>query len=889
MNATIFSTIRSRVMIALVLAGITIAFPLTGKADSGQPALPKLFPGVQLGNVVMQNGTIRDTQAFDFRSLSQWVAPKSLSVERKEVSGNSTYSKTESGAATEMSAGLNIMDVVGISGYYNTSLTSADDFQGLRLEANFVGSNLMARIGFADMNPEELLQSLSESLQDERRSPLHEMIEALEDFREEAVDLNDPAEVAAAKDLIFDMVDAKEEFLQEYGVGFVSGVVLGGAAVVRLDFQQKREDEEDKYEGGGELSVGAPQGALKVSASHGEVSKEGFKEATFQVTSTAMGSEKYRLFADKYQEMFAGKSMEALWDTNLLEAPSSADLIGGKVPELPSTTAKPSSGGKSLVEKFGKIKSEEDIALLDSIIAFEAWNSGRDGRGTWDEFKQWREEQGSGEIEEELNPDEELADDPVVRRRSTAARKSAMASGAEPEPEASATPSVPQNAFNLEYLTKLQGDHAVIGVEITRWEDVIPGLGDVDSLRESVEYAGDLLQTTRILDRFERIANMYAFASTCMTNPLAKPQKERFLNFANIFRSHRALLAKELRTGESSRKTPLAIAKEYLSGMNEESRKIYNVFLTNEEIFASGEVGMGAYVRLNGVSSPLRVGHYHRNSSAISGLPAEWQGIFNIEMWKARNTPSELHGPTFYAESLKFLPVLDPDIAEYKFTRDADGKGIVTSKAKVWLMASDPVITRDLIQKTGKRGPGSNASLQTPWLSYFGSHSKYFQTFPLDRLKVRETFQRKEVVFTVEAEDYFVVGNEDNVPGQFVSGKDHWQEEGDLRKVAGHLWQNVSPTQGTYILRFHLVPFDADELKSVNWKGFLVYDDTVSDLIGQFWKHAVADLQPSTAGHNYWTEKFSRGRVKMNRNYSATVLRQFQSYFGLVERPESWN
>lgn len=877
---------------AAAVCAIGILFSSSiASGQSGQPALPKLFPGVQLGNVVMADGTIRDTQPFDYRILANWVAPKSLSVERKEVSGNSTYSKSEAGTATEVSGGVNIMDVVGISGFYNSSLANAEDFQGVRMEAKFIGSNRMARIGFADMNPEDLLESLSETLHDARRSPLQDLVEALEEFQELDLDLNDPAQVADAKDLILDMVEAKEEFSKDYGIGFVSGVVLGGAAVVQLDFAQQTESEEDKYEGGGELSVGLPQVAGKVSASHGEVNKSGFKEARFTVTSTAMGSEAYRTFADSYQQLFASKSMDKLWDTNILDAPSAASILGGSVPELPSLGKKPSKPTSKLIEKFGKIKSEDDVQLLNKIIAFEKWNAQQNGDGTWEEFNEWLATEGNLP-DDDLPVEDELAENPDEQLVNNAGAPvgGGVSLGEEVPAEVPA-----QNAFNSEYLGKLQEDYAVIGVEITRWEDVIPGLGDVDALVTGVSEAGGLLQSARVLERLDRIAAMYAFASTCMTTSSAKTEQTRFLNFANIFRNHREALRTELQKLDRNHPDPLAVVKKYLSGMTEEARAVYNVFLENQAIFASSEVGMGGYLAgdFTKGSGLLRIGHFYRCSSAISGIQADRKDIWNVEATVAKNNPSDLHGPTLYAEATKFLPVLDPEIRNYRLVKGSEGQPILRYDAEVWLMASDPHVAQAMA-KQGAAPTGSNASLMQAQTSYFGSMAKFFQKFPLKNFKATEKFGRPEIELSISADQfgyYLAYQNSKSNKDQYVLGRLLGGDSGEIKNVSDYLMKTAEEVSGGQFgpKTFHLVPFQADELKSVKWKGFIVYDQTTDDLINQFWQNVVSDLKPAVEGDNYWTKRFPRGRLNLRKNYSPTDLREFQSYFGLVQRPDGWN
>jgi len=907
---------------SILLAGVIV---LTSRAHAQQNLIPELFPGIQIGSVVQEDGTIVRTQAFALDSLAPAIVVQNLQTQQQSITGNSTFNYGASADSFLVSLAFELggLKTFGAASNISNTTSSSTQAQNIEMTSLLVGTNRLAFIDFQRLSPNSFLETLNSALLQENSS-LQRIATGIQDLTlllETTPDVNSPV----ARQIIANIAEAKEEFKRNYGVGFVSSVILGGAAAVRGEFASRASSAQVRWNGSGRLYGAGTGGRFELSTAIGTMNSNQLAQSSFEVTSSALGGPTYIAFANQFRDQFANRGITELWNRNLAQLPSTEGLLGSPQPNLPPFTTPPSRA-QGLAAKFGAITNADQLKLYTNALAFDRWNKEeRNGQGTFEEFEAFQdaltEEVGQTNPGDVLVPNENEAqngDNAALQNvliqanrlvASTPARKSLLLKdtprveepmqitglGAEPLPspigglQASLFPDVSlllspaamqasilqqtasQAAFQQSYWNAVQGDFEVIAVEITRWEDVIPGFGFSEALINNTLAGRDFVESQLVLQTFRYISNMYSIASSCSVNVGSTWfESRKYLALANAFLRYEDRLRQRI-AGQAD---PLPIVRDFLANLPLTSQAIYQVFILNRDLFSVGEVGMGGY----GVYRNLMTrADLHARFEGLRNLQPRGNGVrFNTRFGWARNTALALHAPEMYETAVKFFPLLEPEIENFV----ADGENS-RYNAKIRLMAStfDPQGNGTAINGFLVRRPNQY------WLFSSGENEEVIE-IPLEDVQEVTNFGSQEFVLPIPGNlaDAFVLNSED-FTAEWLSKRAI--EEFLFRRAERHRLE-APPLYRLKEIR--LKPFTVADVAALrNWRGFIAYEQRTLTLLEEFWQEVSRSFIRIANGDNYFTRVFPNGRiVDLNRAFNPADLAQFTSYMGLINRPSTF-
>jgi len=844
------------------------------EAQSNEPLVPNLFQGVQIGTVVRSDGSYApQTNAFDFTRLSAFIETSQIEADERRISGNSSYNARA--AASTLLGSLSFE--VGAKAAFGSSLTAgvstsnASQSQNIQLTSLLVGTNRLAFIDFPELSPSSLMDTLNSNLQSPDSS-LSELITAVAELTrllETSADPNSPA----ARQLIADIAEAQASFRDNWGVGFVSGVVLGGAAAVRTDFVSRAATSETRWNSTGRIYGASAGNRFEFSTAFGTMNVDQAGSVRFDTIGNSIGGPVYSNFARDFVNLFANRALTDLWQTSFAQVPDPGQLFANQLePNLPTPpTLPPAQGG--LASKFAPIRNREQLDLFNQALAFDKWNV--DGNGTFEQFEAFQMQQAAELLENDPTVNEPLLEGggPLLRRRAAANPPPTLESSLLPEevetaPEPTAEADESDNEarnFRNQYWAALQQQYAVVGVETTRWEDVIPGLGFADALINNTLAAREFVEASLVLQAFRQISNMYSLAAACVQDGTRTYRAARYVAPANDFLAHEAELGRRIARIAS----PMPIVRNYLATeLTDRQQAIYQVFILNRDLFTAGEVGMGAY----GIwrrDNPSSVQRRRFGGLRFSRTDGRNGRQFSSHFLEAGNNPDEFHSPFLYAKAAKFFPVLEPDIQNFV----ADG---VNSRYRARIRLMGSMFNRNNATFTAN---GFFARIPDSRQMFSSVPSDDVLEFPLENVRDTTVFGRREFHLTVPS----------NPKGDLAfNGAERWpawysQEEINLLRLA-FLWNGERLTQ------IRLVPFTTDDLSGVDqWRGFIAYEMQTQTLLEAFWQEITENFVRIQPGINYFTTTFTdRNRpIDLNRRFEPADLGQFLSYFGIVSRPNA--
>jgi len=927
-------TIMRLATLSLMCISSLLLSTITGGAQERSGRLiPDLFTGVRLGSVVMEDGRIVDTQAFNLYHLGAVIAVNSADASNIEVFGNSTYNRDASakGWMAGVDAEYSGKFAVGASNYAGSTFTRAEDAQAISIGARFIGTNRVAKIDFQQLTPEGFYGYLAAPLRHER-SPLSQLANAISeliDLRAER-QLTEVLADPAARPILQRLIAAKQAFKENYGVAFVSGVVLGGGAAIEGSFESESDQSSSKWQAGTQIQGGLPMARGNIGASFGLMNEGALRNARFSVTATSLGGEAYSKFAKDYAAQFSGKMGGELWSKDVANTPPTAGLLGSRKPDLPPFTKETPKAVPKLAEKFGTITSEADLLLFDKVVAFDRWNAEKHGQGRWEQFLAEYEKSNTKEkldeaVEELVLPSDEQSTNLRVRVKGEANQAESRNA-----PSSSEYTDAQETGFNNRYWSQLQGQYAVVGVEVTRWEDVIPGLGFAESVIAGAEAGIEVIRANRVLNAFDRIINMYSLASNC--TEVNEHLSKEFDAYTELFANARIRLNESLATNSRrpQPESPVKLAEDVLAAMPVEARRIYQVFRQHEAIFTAGEVGMGAYyifqhgesrqrryLRVSGANDFLRPsevprrhsnGHvnwfptpvdfwilFFRQREQGSGHASFIGRMFSPALDEVSNRAIDLHSPTHYARAIKFFPVLDPEIEEFPTGDRVDpttGRKIRGYKANVYLMVSRPAPPNGCTNGVISGNPGV----------IFGQTKLPPAKFPLSMFTLQKTFGRTEIQLTMPSDQQFVLGRRsghaqftygifdiNKIRSAYDGGRINLEQLATYEIMHERFYQDFNPEHGWQARSMRLVPFGAEDLRAVrDWQGFYIYEKLTENQLARFWSALTIKFNAKLAGKNYWSRKFPDARLDLSQPFLPAYLREFTTYVGLTPRPQSW-
>jgi len=424
------------------------------------------FDKVRIGSVVHIDGKF-GSDVFNLLRLGNYIKQTGTQSGYTRISGSSTYNSAASSHYGSLSVagqyGVPFVSSVQASLETSYGKSTASSSKSIELEAYSFGTNLSLDIQWDQLSPKLLITCMTASLQAEN-SPLLNVLKCFREIvdlvQQPGIDINSPSPELQEKVQAFST--AKADFRKNWGVGFVSAVQIGGAAKVTGSFSEQ----------------------------NGQTSNEALRQATFKVEDEYTGGNDYQQFANQYRDQFANKMGSEIWDSNFAKAPdipkletsiSPPPLIKPKETE---TTAKAATDFNAVTDDKARDKASQAVAASAGATK------------TADAIQQQEDlnKQALNAINEAVTKADvssadftDISASPPIPVRSQTLLKSssggmrAVAPAAGPMPKAGAKSDDPAQsvgtdiAENNTYWESQLHSYAVVGVTITRWEDVLPG------------------------------------------------------------------------------------------------------------------------------------------------------------------------------------------------------------------------------------------------------------------------------------------------------------------------------------------------------------------------------------------------------------------------------
>ncbi len=799
------------------------------------------FAGVRIGSVLMADGSIaKDRDVFRLRCLGNYIKESSVQSLFKSVSGSSTYSSIASSHYGSLSAagqyGVPFVSSVKVTLDTSYGQSSALDSQTISLNSIAVGTNKSCSIQWDYLTPEQFIACLSTSMQADNSLLFHVLAcarQVVELLRQPGIDPGQPTPELTAK--AQDYFNAKEKFQQNYGVGFVSGVLIGGAASVIGQFIKTSGSAESQFDVKASVNYSKVGASTSVGAGYGQTTKENYRNSQFEVKSSSYGGNQYTVYAQEFENTFKNKSFDQLWDTSLTSAPPVPRM---DLPLNPPAPIAPEPLESSKKEKaaadYDAIKNTKDLEKASNVSTAVP----SPGESIIAADQAARNRQSIQQLSQTASkPDVSSAD-------FTAGRVSALLPDRSQESLLrssgglkAVTPNSDASDNNM-YWESMRQSNEVVGVRITRWEDVLPGF----SLDSPFEDQKQIDRLTRLLsfitaaNETANISRMYSMAAV-----FDKGSATDWTGIAYVF----AGLSNKLRE-TAGLDTPGSL-DELIGSWGAQEQKIFMTYRDYAWLFEANRVGFGGYMEIAQNSSYggdgiyYRVGSGDRQSSSTAGGKYVW---FTPKLLPLGTTPpytNQVSVPTVYCDAIKFYPVLALDCSGF------------------YLMAAEP--------KWGTYGFYMNG--------FFGNESPYRKLFPLSTVKKVSCNGKNEVVLTFQ--EYVELWKWESDGLYTIGYKDRKQPA-----TKELLWKGWGFHNGRYPVRLHLVPFEVSDLEGVdNWMGFILSTPNLTPDVPlqlQQLQKALIDNR----GVNYWTKTANaKGEIlSFTSAYQPEWLNKLSLYWG---------
>jgi len=796
------------------------------------------FDRVRIGSVVMKDGSIStNTEAFNLARLGNYLKIVDTQSGYTQVSGSSTYSSRASSHYGSLSVAgtYGVPFVSSVKASLDTSYgqASASDSTTVSLEAYSFGTNAACEIQWSLLSPSLLIACLTASMQADGSDLLNVLrcsSQVLDLLKQPGTDLNQPSQELKAK--AKQLFDAKARFRDQYGVGFISGVQIGGAAYVKGQFDKSSQSSNSQFDIKATVSKAGVEGAMSIGSAYGQTTKEALRQARFTAISEYTGGAAYQAFADQYRKQFDGQMGKDVWDKDFAKAP---DIPKSEPVHMPETV-KPKDEKNSNTAANPLGDNTTTTALDDaSRISLNASNSDGSVSAT---DQQELNEQAIKDLNKAVAKDNVSSADFKSNRasaplpdRSQALLKSSSgglrsaAPGQKGMPTAAASPGAPSGSSssdavdNNNYWQSILQGNAVVGVTVTRWEDVLPGFS-LDSPfddQKQINQLNRLLAFITAANESLNISRMFAMAA--IFNPDSeqdwKAKGEIFCQFSDQLR---------LAAGKDD---PSSLADFVDANLQEEEdRKIFDFYREYDWLFEANRVGMGGYMEFPKDNSYNEDGTYYlvgagdRQSTATAGGKYVWFTPKLTSIGTNKPGKSQVGVSTRYSDSIKFYPVLALDCSGFH------------------LMAAEP--------SWGTYGFYMNG--------FFGNEGAYLKLFPFSCIKKADCSGKTEAVLTFpdpvelfKLKDYslYTIGFKDK----------HAPATAELLPK---IWLSHNSRQP---VKLHMVPFAVTELSSVQaWKGFILSTPNLAPDVSvqmQSLQTALIDNR----GINYWTKTAGNGTI----------------------------
>ena len=818
------------------------------------------FDKVRIGSVVQIDGKF-GSDVFNLLRLGNYIKQTGTQSGYTRISGSSTYNSAASSHYGSLSVagqyGVPFVSSVQASLETSYGKSSASSSKSIELEAYSFGTNLSLDIQWDQLSPKLLITCMTASLQAEN-SPLLNVLKCFRDVvdlvQQPGIDINSSSPELQEK--IQALSTAKADFRTNWGVGFVSAVQIGGAAKVTGSFSEQTESSNSQFNIKATVSTSSVETSSTIGSAYGQTSNEALRQATFKVEDEYTGGNDYQQFANQYRDQFANKMGSEIWDSNFAKAP---DIPKMETSISPPPLIKPKET-KTTATAANDFNAVTDDKARDKASQAVAASAG--AAKTADAIQQQEDlnKQALNAINEAVaKVDVSSADftdisaSPPMHERSQTLLKSssggmrAVAPAAGPMPKAGANPddlaeSVgTDTAENNTYWESQLDSYAVVGVTITRWEDILPGftLNSPFDDQEAINKLNRLLALLTAANESRNISKMFAMAS--VFNPTSAKdwtaKASIFANFSN-------------RLSDAASNSQLSSFDEVVNAnlTDGADRNIFNKYREYSWLFEAHRIGMGGYMEFPADSSfstdgiYYRVGAGDRKSTKTAGDQYVW---FTPKLDPV--TPSGKPGAssvsdnTRYSDSIKFYPVIAPDCSGF------------------YLMVAEP--------SWGLNGFYMNG--------FFGNEGAYLKLFPFSCIQMTLcngkaeavlTFPEPVELFKLKDFDLYTIGYKDK----------HAPATGDL---LDKYWESRNKRQN---VKLHLVPFAPSELTRP-WKGFILSTPNLApDVSAQTAQLRTALI--TNSGVNYWTETSKKGKIdSFATPYQSTVIQRFSWKWGLPD------
>lgn len=797
------------------------------------------FAGVRIGSVLMADGSIaKDRDVFRLQCLSNYIKESSVQSLFKSVSGSSTYSSIASSHYGSLSAagqyGVPFVSSVKVTLDTSYGQSSALDSQTISLNSIAVGTNKSCSIQWDYLTPEQFIACLSTSMQADNSLLFYVLAcarQVVELLGQPGIDPDQPTPELTAK--AQDYFNAKEKFQQNYGVGFVSGVLIGGAASVIGQFIKNSGSAESQFDVKASVNYSKVGASTSVGAGYGQTTKENYRNSQFKVESSSYGGNQYTVYAQEFENTFKNKSFDQLWDTSLTSAPPVPRMDLPLNPPAP-IAPQPLESSKKAAADFDVIKNTKDLEKASNVST--AVSSSGESISAADQAA--RNRQSIQQLTQTASKPDVSSADFTAGRASAPLPDSGQAPLLRSSGGMKAVTPNSDASDNNKYWESMRQSNEVVGVRITRWEDVLPGF----SLDSPFENQKQIDQLTRLLsfiaaaNEAANISRMYSMAAV-----FDKGSATDWTGMAYVF----AGLSNKLRE-TAGLDTPGSL-DELIGSWGAQEQKIFMTYRDYAWLFEANRVGFGGYMEIAQNSSYggdgiyYRVGSGDRQSSSTAGGKYVW---FTPKLLPLGTTPpstNQVSVPTVYCDAIKFYPVLALDCSGF------------------YLMAAEP--------KWGTYGFYMNG--------FFGNEGSYRKLFPLSTVKKVSYNGKNEVVLTFQ--EYVELWKWESDGLYTIGYKDRKQPA--TKELLGKGWGFHN---GRYPVRLHLVPFEVSDLEGVdNWMGFILSTPNLTPdvplQLQQLQKALIDNL-----GVNYWTKTANaKGEIlSFTSAYQPEWLNKLSLYWG---------
>lgn len=893
------------------------------------------FEGIIIGSVVNEDGTLNGaTDVFDLKQYMHYVKTDEAPDGNIDLEGQSNYYSSDSMHSVAVrGSGEFGTPVKAITGEIGGSwgISKANSKMVVSVSCINIGQAAIATTSWQNLSPNLLASCLKPSLTIDPvsgRGPFMRLLDKYKDVKEQLENKKTiDAETANA------FISEYKNFKKNYGIGFVSGVIIGGMGGVTLSVDRNTLSEAQQWSANGTFGGNIKGVGGSLGVAYGGQKDTASSDAKVSVSAFFIGGKVYSDFATKYYDIFAGKALDKLWDTQVTQGPNIKDEMANIKLNIPKT--KPVAPSSILDLPF-PIKDPTVLEQYREELAFNAWKKQQNfPNADIDAFRLWKQTHG-----------------PVFALDNISAAQTAVQINSVPAPDG--TPNILQNTGsgnntsapilkaqgakispkkdalsnnNSELWNSYLKGNVVVGVLITKWEDVFPQFIEISrfiELSEQIEQFKCALYKRSLISIYENIEAMYDIASTAS---YTEKDKTLFNGIASQFNTASDALYKLLVVEASKDLTREQIAKIYDKWKLKQApnlQKIVDAYTNNPSIFNQGSMGYVGYYTANELSTAWILKKLSPTYPAkIESAP--WTAIYvsNANTKDIKN----LSDPTIYKDALKLFPILDPiytnnvKLAVFGTYKDANGKlksnasflsglgfgsswdegsfiTIVRSKKdpskyagfniiKVSRFNSDiqkEVLTCNLMPKL------DTISLSVNWGSYILERNQsgvgMIHMKDIIETKILNLFE-EAVTPGIYKNDPHYIRNPDATyvhnDGLYINPVDMYYFYKDIAaSYAPRKEVSITDLKG---VKLTLIPFNEKEIESVrDWKGFRALTFMSDDLYIARVFSQLTEYYKVQEGKTYWTDK----TPNLDRTYDPADMITVSWCKSLIKPPAFW-